>query len=61
MFTVEITDGAKVVLEVKLREFGRAHSGVVIYREGPKGDVSRSKDGVRSGILSAQGTRGFST
>jgi hypothetical protein len=45
MFKVEITADAKVALEVKMREFGFLRPGVMILREGPKADVSRSADG----------------
>lgn len=45
MFAVEITDDAKAALEIQLREFGEQNSYLVISREGPTGDVSRTKDG----------------
>ena len=45
MFRVEITADAKVALETKLREFGFVQPGLMVSREGPKADVSRSKDG----------------
>jgi hypothetical protein len=45
MFRVEITADAKVALEAKLRELGFAQPGIMIGREGPRGDVARSKEG----------------
>ena len=45
MFSVEITDDAKAALKVQLREFGEPSACIVIFRQGPTGDVSRSKDG----------------
>ena len=45
MFTVEITADAKAALEAKLRAFGLPQPGIMISREGPKADVSRSEDG----------------
>ena len=45
MFTVEITDDAKAALEAELKQFGFVRPGIMIVREGPKADVSRSKDG----------------
>jgi hypothetical protein len=45
MFTDEITDDANAALEAKLREFGFVRPGVMIVREGPKAEVSRSTDG----------------
>ena len=45
MFRVEIAADAKALLEVKLRESGWSRAGVMIARQGPKADVSRSKDG----------------
>ncbi len=45
MFAVEIAGDAKAVLEAKLQESGLPRAGVMIVRQGPKADISRSKDG----------------
>lgn len=45
MFTVEIAPDAKAVLEAKLHESGLPRAGIMILRQGPKADVSRSKEG----------------
>jgi hypothetical protein len=45
MFRVEITADARAALEAKLSALGLPQPGVMIGREGPRADVSRSKDG----------------
>jgi hypothetical protein len=45
MFAVEITDDAKAALETELHKVDAEKACVLIYREGPTGDVSRTNDG----------------
>jgi len=45
MFAVEITDDAKAILEAEVHGLDAEKACVLIYREGPTGDVSRTSDG----------------
>lgn len=45
MFRVEITPDAKAVLEAQIGKAGFTRGGIMILRQGPSGDVSRSSDG----------------
>jgi len=57
MFKVEITPEAKARLEAQIREAGFVRGGIMILRQGPTGDVTRSSDGLTVWNIQRPGNR----